>query len=402
VRILFLSRWVPHPVDNGSKIRILNLLKQLAQFHQVDMIALDDRPSPTSTPSDLDAVCASVQVVPYRPFRPRAPKAITGALSRAPRFLVDTYNRELSQRVGDALRRQPPDVIVASELDMVPYALEIPGIPLIFEELEVTTHLDAWLRGPTARQRLRAGLTWFKLAAYLRRILPRFAACTVVSLPEAVNVRRAAPNYEHIEVLPNAVDVASYSGNFGPVEPTAMIFSAALSYAPNQDAVRFLMSDIYPAVAERMPGAKLRITGRVPETMRWRSGGGVQFTGYVSDIQALVARSAVAVAPIRFGGGTRLKILEALALGTPVVATTKGAEGLEVSHGQNILLADDAAPFAESVLRVMESPDLRARLAAGGRRLVDLRYDWAVVGEQLRALLDRSVRQPPQSGLTRA
>jgi polysaccharide biosynthesis protein PslH len=343
-----------------------------------------------------------VRVVPYRPFRPGAPRAIAGALSRTPRSLIDTYSRQVRQHVADAVRGNLPDVIIASELETVPYALATQGIPLLLEGLEVTTHLEAWLRSPTAGQRLRAGLTWFKLAAYLRRVLPRFAACTVASLPEALNVLRAAPSYEHLEVVPNAVDLGSYQRNFGPFERTALIFSGTLSYAPNQDAVRFLAREVFPAVAERVLAAHLRITGRVPDSMRSYSGPGVQFTGYVPDVRPLVARSAVSVAPIRFGGGTRLKILEALALGTPVVATTKGAEGLEVEHGQNILMADDAASFAECVVRVMQHPDVRARLAEGGRRLVELRYDWTVVGEQLCGLLERIVSQSKQSTLARA
>jgi len=390
MRILFLSRWLPYPADNGSKLRIFNLLRQLSATHDIDLVALDDSGAGSVAPAPLRALCASCQVVPYRAFRPNGPRAIAGAFSSKPRFLVDTNRTEVADCVARVVQAHAPDMVLASQLDMVPYALAMQGTPRVLEELEVSRYLDAVRRAQGPRRRIRAALTWWKLSQYLRRTLPKFALCTVVSGQEAANARRAVPGYERFAVVPNAVDLDTYAGDFGRVEPDTLVFTGALTYEPNLDAARYLADEIVPKVLEHVPGARLRISGRAPDDgLRHLSNRpGVELTGHVPDIRPLLARSAVSVVPIRSGGGTRLKILEAMALGTPVVATSKGAEGLEVHDGHDILLADDARSFADAVERVMRTPALRAGLADRGRELVASHYDWTVVGAQLRELIE--------------
>jgi glycosyltransferase involved in cell wall biosynthesis len=387
MQVLFLSRWRPYPADNGSKIRIFNMLRQLSQQHEVRLIAFDDEYQAAPAVGPLREVCASAQFVPYRTYRPYSGRALAGALAACPRFLVDTYSPRLNRLVAEAVADQRPDVIVASQLDMAPYALQVDGIPLVLEELEVSTHLESYTRGPL-RLRPRSALTWYKLAAYLRRVLPRFDVCTVASLQEAANVRHAVPGYDRIVVVPNAVDLTLYSGDFGPRQPGSMVFTGAFTYAPNAEAGRFLIDEVFPLVATQVPAACLRITGRVLAETRVPGPDGIEMTGYVPDIRPVIATSAVALAPVRTGGGTRLKILEAMALRTPVVATSKAAEGLGARHDRELLLADDAGAFARSILRIMCDPALANQLSSNARALVESRYDWTSVGLQLRALVE--------------
>jgi glycosyltransferase involved in cell wall biosynthesis len=213
-----------------------------------------------------------------------------------------------------------------------------------------------------------------------------------VSEAERQLVSTVAPNAPDPYVVPNAVETGAYADDYGQPEADTIVFSGALSYAPNYQGAQWFLRSVYPLVRQQLPQAKLRITGGLQgvEVDGLRGHPGCELTGYVPDIRPVVARSAVAVVPLWTGGGTRLKILEAMALGTPVVSTTKGAEGLEVSHGENILLADDPAEFAEYVAAVTRSPPLRAHLAAGGRALVRSRYDWDVVGPLLCEIAERA------------
>jgi glycosyltransferase involved in cell wall biosynthesis len=174
------------------------------------------------------------------------------------------------------------------------------------------------------------------------------------------------------------------------------VYAGALTYHANYDAAQYLLADIYPRLAAKVPGLTLRVTGgtRGVDLDALPTHPGVHYTGYVPDIRPVVARSWVSVVPLRVGGGTRLKILESMALGTPVVSTSKGAEGLEVTHGENILIADDPRDFADSVTEVLQSPALRARLASGGRRLVETTYAWDIVGPRLRALVEQVTACP--------
>jgi polysaccharide biosynthesis protein PslH len=394
MRILFLSRWFPHPPDNGSKIRISNVLMSLSRQHEVSLLAFQENGSIVSTDHlrALQEYCARVQTLPYRGFRPWGPKAFRGVLAAEPRSLVDTFSEKMSAAVQDECSTHQPDIIVASQLDMVPYALRAPGVPAVLEELELSMFIPGERLTGLSPRRLRALATWWKVNTYVRRALPRFAACTVVSEREKANLRHIAPEYANVEVIPNAVDVSRYDGDFGLAHNNQMVFAGALTYQANYDAMRYFLSDIYPMVSRDVSGCLLRITGDhagVDLTSLPRLGS-VEFTGYVADIRPVVAGSWVSVVPLRLGGGTRLKILESMALGTPVVSTTKGAEGLDVIDGENILIADEPQDFAAKVVMLLRSPELRARLAAGGWRLVQAQYDWRTVGTRLCALVERA------------
>jgi glycosyltransferase involved in cell wall biosynthesis len=392
MNILFLSRWLPYPPENGSKIRIFNLLRQLSSQHEISLLAFQDRPRTATGPVAAEAlgrVCRSIRIIPYRPFRPDSVRAWSGFLSPQPRSLVDTYSPAMAQAVDEALNRTHYDLVIASQLDMIPYAASIRDLPLLFEEIELSTYWDAVHRSDRPIHQARALLTWIKLCRYLRTTLPAAAACTVVSARERALVQRAVPGYGPVEVIPNAVDLRDLTGDFGPPTPDTLIFTGALTYSPNYDAMRYFLERIYPRILAAAPGLRLRITGRtdgvdLTPLARWP---GVELTGYLADVRPLVARSWVSVVPIRLGGGTRLKILESLALGTPVVSTPKGAEGLEVTDGRDILLADTAELFARQVVELLRSSDRRRELSAAGRRLIAERYDWRVIGQRLNALV---------------
>ncbi len=368
----------------------MNVLRQLAINHEISLVSFhQDADQPAG--GELERLCRQIDVVRYRSFQPSSIRALLGLMSSEPRFIVDTRSQIMVDTIARELQRNRPDLVVASQLDMIPYALDLHGLPLVLEELELGTFLDATSSGHSLARRARALLTWLKLKMYLRRNLTRFAAVTVVSERERHNVRQLVSASRTIEVIPNAVDLADYAGDFGCARPGTMIFSGALTYSPNFDAAKHLVKDILPTVRLAVPDVEIRMTGGQagidPTTLPRDTG--VTYTGYLEDIRPAVAQSWVAVVPLRQGGGTRLKILEAMALGTPVVSTSKGAEGLDVRNGENILLGDDPQTFADRVVELMRSPELRERLALGGRRLVESTYNWTTVGRDLRELLER-------------
>jgi glycosyltransferase involved in cell wall biosynthesis len=391
MRILFLSRWFPYPPDNGSKIRIFNLVKQLAKSHDIALVSFADSLSQVDDTAlrVLGEYCSSVNVLPYREFRPGTARAIAGLFSPSPRSLVDTQQADAMAAVQDKFAYFAPQLVIASQLAMVPYALRLRGVPLLLEELELSTFLDATRPPAGPIRRIRSTLTWLKLAQYLRRVLPRFAACTVVSERELSNVRSVVSDYREVRIISNGVDVPHYSGDFGPAQPNSVVFSGALTYQANHDAARYFLSDIYPSILDTVPDVWLRITGHTPHgaAAQLPRQPGVEYTGYVADIRPVVGRTWASVVPLRLGGGTRLKILESMALGTPVVATSKGAEGLMTTAGKDILIADEPAEFARCVVGLLRSPEMRARLAEAGRRLVETTYDWVSIGGQLDAMV---------------
>lgn len=399
MRLLFLSRWFPYPADNGSRIRIFNVIRQLARRHEVTLVSFCEEPLAPDAPVRLamKELCSRVHAVPYRPFRSSSLRSQLGLLSRQPRFLVDTYSQELAATLARECERYRPDVVVASQLDMIPYALSLPDVPTVLEELELSVYRDAVIGERSYPRRLRSLLTWAKLAAYLRRILPRIAACTVASEREKAHLQAIVPAYRQVVVIPNAVDLDDYRGWYGQALPNTLVFAGALTYRANYDAMRYFLDRVYPRIKEAVPEVILRITGRTDGVDRssLTVDSSVEFTGYLTDVRPLVARSWLSVVPLRIGGGTRLKILEAMALGTPVVSTSKGAEGLEVTDGKDILIADEIETFARRVVAVLRSPELRDELARHARDLLATRYTWQAIGEELDGLVEQVGRRPP-------
>jgi glycosyltransferase involved in cell wall biosynthesis len=395
VHILFLSRWFPYPADNGSKIRILGLLQQLARRHSVSLLSFlgPDEPEHAHRVAALQEYCDQVEVVPYHDFQPRSARALAGFFSPRPRFLVDTYHPEMASAVARAARTRTYDLVVASQLDMAPYALGQHDTPAILEELELASFREP-RTGGSVPARWRAALTWWKLKTYLRRILPHFGACTVASEEERGYLDEVVPRLQNVHVIPNGIDLSRYTCRFGPPELDTLVYSGALTYAANYDAVLHFACDILPLVRQAHPSARLRVTGaHKGVALDAITRPGVELTGYLDDIRPTIAQSWAGVAPLRRGGGTRLKILEAMALGTPVIATPKGAEGLEVRDGEHALIASDPRAFAAKVTELLGSPDLRRRLAENGQALVREKYDIRSIGERLSQLIEGVTEQ---------
>jgi glycosyltransferase involved in cell wall biosynthesis len=174
-----------------------------------------------------------------------------------------------------------------------------------------------------------------------------------------------------------------------------LVYNGSLTYSANYDAMVHFLSEIYPLIREEEPGVSLTITGSLDgvDLGGLNLDGSVRLSGYVADVRPLVAGASVCVVPVRQGGGTRLKILEAMALGTPVVATPKGAEGLQVKPGQDVLLGRDPEEFAAQIVRLLRDPTLRENLSGHARRTVERRYDWTVLGRRFVDLVAGAVRE---------
>lgn len=382
MRWLFLSRWFPHPADNGSRLRILNLLRQLAARHTVHLISFSSGPVSAQSWAALRAVCPQVATVPDQPYRPWSGRAVAGLFDLQPRSVRATFSPELAGLVRRAVRDYAFDGVIASEIDMAPYALSAPAPRRVLEDLEVAVGQERRRQARSWPGRLRAGLAWWKQARYVRGLLGAFDLCTLVSESEAEKVLPLAPARARLAVVPNGVDLAAYRGAYPPPAPETVIYSGALTYSANFDAVDFFLREVWPRVRAALPAARLTVTGGLEGVAveRLPHSPGVTYTGYLPDVRPAIAGHWASVVPLRLGAGTRLKILEALALGTPVVSTTKGAEGLDLVPGRDVLIADEAAGLAEALVRLLREPGLRAWLARHGRAAVEARYDWNAIG----------------------
>jgi len=316
--------------------------------------------------------------------------AIAGFFAPSPRSVLDTFSKEMAERIQETLGKGRYDLVVASQEGTAAYRRYFKDRPAVFEEVEIAVLYERYLKASGLWSRFRNGLTWYKQKRFLSRLLCDFDACTVVSDQESHLLSETVPSLPLIEVIPNCVNLEAYKGLESDADEDQLIFTGSFLYEPNHEAMVWFVRDVYPEIRKRIPGAKLIITGD-HANRPMPAVEGVDLVGHVEDVRPLIASSKASLAPIFSGGGTRLKILEAMALGTPVVATSKGAEGLEVKSGEHLLVADTSAEFAAASVQILRDTELRRRLAENAFQLVSRKYDWSAVMPGFLALLDRIV-----------
>lgn len=396
MKILFLSTWYPSPPDNGSKLRVYYLLRGLAERHEVTLLSFAFATARPDAPGDLGNWCSQIQTVPLDPFAFNQAGALRTFLS--PRPVFSRPAPAMSQLAAQTLRARSYDAIIASTGMMIDYAMAAPpSVVKILEEHNAMTRW-AWERyqaGMGVMQRARRWLSWRKSRRYEAHTYPGFDLITMVSEADRLATIESVGHRPLVEVVPNGVDCAHNHPGLAQPRPNALVYNGSLTYSANYDAMQWFLAEVWPQVRAERPDAALTITGSTAgvDLARLALDQSVTLAGHVPDVRIPVAEASLAIAPIRQGGGTRLKILEAMALGTPVAATSKGAEGLDVVDGEHLLLADDPQRFAAAVLRLLADDALAARLAANARHLVEQRYDWDAIGRRFVALVEDVVRQ---------
>jgi sugar transferase (PEP-CTERM/EpsH1 system associated) len=400
--ILVLSHLVPWPTTSGVLLRCYHLLRQAARHHRVHLFALNQEVLlPAAAVADsvrhLASFCAEVQVFPLAGAGSRARYAsqlALNTLSPQPYSIPRFYSPELEAAVIDCLARRPIQLVQFETLAMAQYGALAPDLPAILvhqnHESALMARRSERARNPLAR--LYLGLQARKLAAYEASICRAQAANVTVSEEDRAALAALAPG-AHFCVVPNGVDTELFVPAPDP-GGAELVFVGGMSWYPNRDAMRWFLAEIWPAVRRTMPLARLTIVGShpAPEVRRAEARGeGVTATDLVPDIRPYVERAAVYVCPLRVGGGTRLKILDAWAMGKAVVSTPIGAEGLAAVDGRDLVLAETPTAFAHRILELLADPARRQALGEAGRRRVEAEFAWPRVARPLLGLYDELV-----------
>jgi polysaccharide biosynthesis protein PslH len=394
MRLIFVSWWWPYPANNGSKIRIYNLLRQLASVHEITLLSFAEPDE--ATPDDIARMktfCHHLEAFPKPHAHPGKIESLQGYLAPWPRSMVYNYTPAVAERIQQIVKSNKIDLIIASQVDTLRYLEAAPGIPAILEEVELTYYLNR-VEEASGAGRFRSQLTLDKLTGALRKLHQKGVRFTVASESECANMQRFVSADIQSKVILNGVDTQTHQlSNIAP-QPYTMIYPGAVTYSANHDAVAYFIQDVLPLVRQQVPQAQFMVTGKTGEVdvSNLKTQPGVVFSGYLPSVSDAVRQSWATVVPLRIGGGTRLKILESMALGTPVVSTRKGAEGLNVQDEREILIADTPDEMAKTLHHLFENADLRTQIAAAARKRVEQEYDWTVIGRQLLDFIKDVVR----------
>jgi len=352
MRILFLSTWFPYPPDNGSKLRAYHLLRSLGERHSVTLCSFTFGTARPDRSQALSEICERVEVLEANPFRRSRRQSALRFLSPAP--IADKPLPAMVRLTRNLSAEQSFDVAVASTTVMSTYALLSGAACQVLEEHNFHTlwRWEQYLEQTSPVQRFRTWVSWRKRQRYDAALFNQFDLCTMVSDPDLDAVRRMLPGVRsRVEMLTNGVDCQHHRPGLFEATPNTLVYSGALTYYSNYDAMEYFLGEIMPHVRREVPGATLAITGstRGVDLDRLPLNGHTRLTGYVEDVREEVAGASVCVVPLRKGGGTRIKMRTA---------------------------------------ELLQSPALRQRLSANARRLVEEQYDWAHIGQRFVALVE--------------
>lgn len=422
MRLLLLTPQLPYPLHQGTSIRNFNLIKHLAPWHEITLLSF-------GTPEELDAaaplrdLCRHIEIAVY-PNRSLPQRAAQMLVSSRPDMALRLKSSAMHAHATALVSAPSFDVVQVEGIEMARYALEQSSgtTPRVFDDhnAEYVLQRTAFRSDAHNFRRWHAALysliQWKKLQAYERhacRIADHVVACsetdanairTLMQVPSDAGfpVRPTTSSgltVTPVTVIPNGVDTGHFVPSVDvcakPLSKLSMVFTGKMDFRPNVDGTLWFCGEILPRVRAQIPLAHVVIVGQRPAAAVGALAGkpGVQVTGAVPDIRPFVADAAVYVVPLRMGSGTRLKVLEAMAMGKAIVSTQRGVEGIDVVPGRHALIADSPDGFARELVDLLHDPERRQALGRAARELVVARYDWRNIVGAFDTIYDRVRRK---------
>jgi polysaccharide biosynthesis protein PslH len=397
VKILWLNAGLLLPLDKGGKLRTWHLMRHLARQHEITYLSFADTSQTREDREGMREVCSVLETVPRTDTR----KGTLRFYTEAAGYIVDPLPYAVAKYRSDAYAARVRQLLGDGRFDAVvcdflvpaanlPATLPVPSV-LFTHNVEA----EIWRRHAEAASNpfSRALLTqqWNRMLRFERDVLSRFDLVLAVSDADRQTFGRLYPDALRapIHTVQTGVDTSYFTPMPGAERRAHLVFTGSMDWLPNEDGMIYFVRDILPRIRQIEPDVTLSIIGRAPTpaVRRLAEQAGIEVTGRVDDVRPHVAAGDVYVVPLRIGGGTRLKIFEAMSMAKAVVSTTVGAEGLPVTHGRDIVIADEPARFAQSVIHMIRDADARYHIEQAARRLVVERYDWAAVANDFEEAL---------------
>ena len=395
MKVLWVKAGGLLPLDTGGKIRSYQILRQLAQRHEITFFSFYKSISPDPH-QQLDRLLARVIRQPLEISSGRGFEEFLNyarlLFSRLPYSMGKYYSPEVTKRLARVLKGTNFDAIVCDFIfaaGVIPWELPIPKI-LFAHNVETLI----WKRHYDVARSPHWKIAFWREYRSMARAERSYAQLADRLLTVSETDRNFFSRFidrRKISVVSTGVDVDYFRPAPVQGKTDTLVFTGSMDWMPNEDAVFYFVEKILPRIRSQCPDIQLTIVGRRPsrklQALAERQTK-ITVTGAVEDIRPYVHNSAIYIVPLRVGGGTRLKIFEAMAMGKAVVSTSIGAEGLPIQHGENILLADDPDRFADQVVSLLRNPTAREKLGMSARRLVEQRYSWESVSSSFEAALD--------------
>ncbi len=391
MRILMLNSEIPFPPITGAQSRSYHLLRGLSSEHDMTLVGFswDSQNSPIICSLPVEVICVPWEPSePYRKMHEGSPSVSQAAYRHlayesAEPWFVSYYNSAAMESVLAELMSRSFDLILIEHSFMARFLPFLcADVPKVLDMHNVHT-LMAWRHAQekSGSEQVDAVKEFERTQSYERTVCSACQLCLYCSDQDAEAARHFL-NTEHLRVIPNGVDTAMMTIGKAPVTPGYLLFTGMMNYEPNVEAVRYFVGEILPLIRAEVPYATFHIAGANPTAeVKALASGSVYIHGPVPDMRPYFHQASVVVVPLLHGGGTRLKILDAAACGKPIVSTSVGAEGLNFVDGRDLLLADSAPRFAQTVVRLLSNPDHQADLSRRACRAAKA-YDWSKIASE--------------------
>ena len=390
MKILWIARTCPYPPNDGEKIRVFNLIKNLSH-HDITLVFRAMHDNELQGVSALSEYCRQVRYA-YIPS-PASHLARVGwclpfVFTRYPISLATVYFKEIAAILQELCVEESFDVVHVEHSSLTIYldGLKFKNNPytiLTLHNVDYARNLRVMANTPPGIYKLFLCYNQMKFKAWETESIMRYDKVIAVSGTDKETIEQMGVS-SGVDVVPNGVDTENLRMMPARAASKSILFVASMDSEANHDGAMYFLEQILPIIKKKVPTAQLYLVGRNPrqELKAFDKQDGIYVTGEVPDVRTYYEMGSVAVVPLRSGGGTRLKILEAMALGIPVVSTTVGCEGLEVENGKHLVVVDEPNLFAAAVIDLFDNHDLCRSLVEASRKVVEERYDWRTIAAQ--------------------
>ena len=400
MKILIVDEWIPYPLDSGKKLRTFHLLKRLADKYDITILCYGKLSFDKAKVEYLKELGIKVILVEDNRIRKWSlgfyMQMLLEIFSTNPFTVNYHYSKNMQEQIFSFLEKEDFDLVQCEWTPYAKYFDKIDRLPKI-----LSAHNVEWMQWKRFFQcqanplkKIYAYLQWKRMFNFEKRECPKFDHCVAVSKKDADLL--LSYGAKAASVVENGVDIAYFTPLQTQVISHSMVFTASMDAFSNQDGVEYFVKSIFPKIKQALPSVSFTAVGRNPSKNIYKLAEGhpeIKITGTVNDVRPFIAESSLYIVPLRVGGGSRLKILEAMAMGKAVISTTMGVEGLEMTPNKNVIIADKPEDFAQKAIELLSSRELCQNLGSEGRKLIEEKYSWDKIAGKLGEVWEKAIKQ---------
>jgi polysaccharide biosynthesis protein PslH len=407
LRILYVSTQLPAPQDAGGRIRSFHILRWLSELHRVTFLSLVSPDIDMHLLDQIKAVCPDLITIPHKHYSINSIgyllKLFLNSFSSLPFGISKDRHPELARLVREVTGKAKFDLIICDYLHGMVNLRRMNSVPILLFQHNVEAEIlrRHYEQSRNHFHRVFWFYQWKKLESFERRACQAAASCVAVSQHDQLLLKQKY-EVDRVFVTETGVDISYFSNLTGERKSYQMLFTGSMDWLANEDAMIFFCQKIFPRIVQAIPDASLKIVGRYPSKRIRKLADAdmrIQVTGRVEDVRPFLAESSLFVIPLRIGGGTRIKIYEAMASGIPVLSTPIGAEGLPVKDNVHLMLADTPETFADSAIRILRDRTLSIQIAKNAKAFVSENCDWENIGRQFSEICHATIKNQKGSFL---